>query len=129
MSWVLNDAPPKFEAELAKCQRYQRVYCRTDAPTLPFIGFANSTGYQIVVNLLYDFAAKPANIASDTLVIRKVSTDEVIDNSNIASVTFYGQGRGYYTLVVIFKSAILTSGELYRIGAAQSANLIIDANL
>lgn len=26
MSWILNDPPPKFGAELAECQRYQVVY-------------------------------------------------------------------------------------------------------
>lgn len=43
-NWVLNDPPPNYEQELAKCQRYQVVFNKETGVTDRTIGFAKMDG-------------------------------------------------------------------------------------
>ena len=138
MSWVLNDAPPKFEAELAKCQRYQYVikHSEIDAQTPSWPGCITSDGKWLLacVVLPVPLAKIPAVVYQNvTTTIRTIS-----GYSNIATYNEPGTPAsigvesfaGNRDLVLVFAFASeLGTNNTPATTSLRSGQIILDANL
>lgn len=138
MSWVLNDAPPKFEAELAKCQRYQYVIKQSgkDKQTPSWPGYISAAGKKSLacVVLPVPLAKIPAVVYQNvTTTIRTIS-----GYSNIATYNEPGTpasievesfaGNRDLVLVFAFTSEI-GANNTPNTTSLRSGQIILDANL
>lgn len=73
-NWVLNDPPPNFQQELAKCQRYQVL--------------GNLEGIGLTPNLVFFPLCNPVRSANPSLIgdfnVRKQSDNSLIDGASVA---------------------------------------------
>lgn len=108
MTWILNDPPPKFGAELAECQRYQINCNLSNSPYARFgIGAVHTTTYAFVqVPIPVTMRGRPtATIKGDIRLLFENSTSSFYvpvtsvvvdeDSSNIINVrcTFDADSR------------------------------------
>ena len=104
-NWVLNDPPPNFQQELAKCQRYQNYITANSEYALFGIGIIYSTtAAQIMIFLPTEMRVSPTAVynggldvfipgtSPTVLTVTGISVDEWASNSVRLNVTFDGSG-------------------------------------
>ena len=129
-NWVLNDPPPNYALELAKCQRYQVVLERNDTQNIGF-GKAISNSEADVLIYGFNFRVKPAVtvIGNSALSLRNtVATSTPVTGY----VAISNNGFSSKEAVLMRCTAEnLETGNIYFLRAAhgQSMKVILDANL
>lgn len=130
--WVLNDPPPNYQQELAKCQKYQINLIRDGNNDYVFGGFGVAGGATVITC----FAPTPVTMRATPTVT--YSGDWVLTkNGDYVSgipVTGMGANRRYNTTnMTTFGVTVeggLTIGETYWLsGKNTTKSLILDANL
>ena len=138
MSWVLNDAPPKFEAELAKCQRYQYVIKHSvkDSQTPSWPGCISSAG-----KWLHTFVVLPVPLAKIPAVVYQNVTTTIRTISGYSNIATYNEPgtpasigvesfAGNRDLVLVFAFASeLGTNNTPATTSLRSGQIILDANL
>ena len=131
--WVLNDAPPSFQQELAKCQRYQVELVSTADPEFGAIGMcmgntgSGASNFSIAIcPLPVPMRIKPTVITSglfrlqkspNTLDVSSIAVDRLSENAISLNVTVQGT---------------VSAGEIYQLWynpGSGNCSLLLDANL
>ena len=122
--WVLNDPPPNFQQELAKCQRYQYVLSGNNSRFAPGI-FNNST--QFIAPFFFPVPMRVTPVLTYTGKIGVYRNGETILDTSSFSVLGGIDPNG-----VILQSNVPTGGTLSEPGFFTSVNqatITFDANL
>lgn len=124
--WVLNDPPPNFQQELAKCQRYQLSLNAFNTYTTIGMGFVTSpTVVDVTVPTPVSLRIAPTVNALGNLTLRVASqiitlSSELVTLANIASGSLGIQ---------ISNLSGLNVGDVAYLFAPPDANIIFDSNL
>ena len=132
-NWVLNDPPPNFQQELAKCQRYQVELVSTADPEFGAIGMcmgntgSGTSNFSIAIcPLPVPMRIKPTVITSglfrlqkspNTLDVSSIAVDRLSENAISLNVTVQGT---------------VSAGEIYQLWynpGSGNCSLLLDANL
>lgn len=127
--WVLNDPPPNFQQELAKCQRYQVVYNFTEQYQTVGTGSFNGTGKYVYVSisLPVPLRGKPVITSTGSL---GVSNQRLMSDDPIHSLTLWSSVGNVVVLRMKVDRDDYTTGDMVFFGiyGPGPAQLIIDAN-
>ncbi len=137
-NWVLNDPPPNFALELAKCQRYQYVIKHSvkDSQTPSWPGCISSAG-----KWLHTFVVLPVPLAKIPAVVYQNVTTTIRTISGYSNIATYNEpgtpasmsvqylvGSQDLVLMLTFTSEIGTNNTPSTI-SLRSGQIILDANL
>ncbi len=124
-NWVLNDPPPNFQQELAKCQRYQLVLSSTDSNSgVGVCSVETDTSAQALISLPITMRSKPAVtytgnwgvlINGSINAVSAISMVSINNNAIICQLTANGLAAG--------------SCGILRCNSDTNAKIIFDANL
>ena len=123
-SWVLNDPPPDPALELIKCQRYQRVYYRSDNNITMGLAACTTSTTQIVMTFPFSMRAIPSALNVEDLIVRDAQTGAEVE---ITSAKFYGTGGE--TGIILTINGTFSRGVVYNVSARTGHYLVVDANL
>lgn len=131
--WVLNDPPPNFQQELAKCQRYQVELVSTADPEFGPIGVctgdsgAGTSSFAVAIcPLPVPMRIKPTVITSGLFTLKK--SPNVL---NVSSVTVDRLSENAISLNVTVQGTV-SIGEIYQLWynpGSGNCSLLLDANL
>ena len=127
--WILNDSPPNFQQELAKCQRYQnQLFYNSLSPCLPYAFGTSETTAEIIISLSVPLRITPS-VSMSNLTLAEVNSGNVKYpitgyniarfNDNFVKINFQISGGG----IVIGKAYGFSTLE------NETASLLLDANL
>lgn len=127
-NWVLNDPPPNFQQELAKCKYFQQgLKALNNNITLGFGRLISDKN--IAVSLpIGPMRTSPASITNPTGVIASKGTFGETTYP-VTGVSFIGYRPGDSLITALFACPTGTVGEIYRVGLLIGNELIFDSNL
>lgn len=128
--WVLSDAPPNFQQELAKCQRYSLVLRSDHTGSRICVGLgkaSNATNCFVFVSTPVSIRKTPVVSFSGTFVLYEqgaVSTSELtVSSMTVTSYTSNG-------ITLNITSSGLTAGTTYQLwSTAPDAQILLAADL
>ena len=132
-NWVLNDPPPNFQQELAKCQRYQVELVSTADPEFGSIGVCMGDSGSGISNfaiaicpLPVPMRIKPTVITSGLFTLKK--SPNVL---NVSSIVADRLSENAISLNVTVQGTV-SIGEIYQLWynpGSGKCSLLLDANL
>lgn len=132
-NWVLNDSPPNFQQELAKCQRYQVELVSTADPEFGSIGVCMGDSGSGISNfaiamcpLPVPMRIKPTVITSGLFTLKK--SPNVL---NVSSIAVDRLSENAISLNVTVQGTV-SIGEIYQLWynpGSGKCSLLLDANL
>ena len=132
-NWVLNDPPPNFQQELAKCQRYQVELVSTADPEFGPIGVcmgdsgAGASIFAIAIcPLPVPMRIKPTVITSGLFTLKK--SPNVL---NVSGIAVDRLSENAISLNVVVQGTV-SIGEIYQLWhnpGSGNCSLLLDANL
>ena len=132
-NWLLNDPPPNFQQELAKCQRYQVELVSTADPEFGTIGMcmgntgSGTSNFSIAIcPLPVPMRIKPTVIASGLFRLQKFPN--MLDVSSIAADRLSENAISLNATV----QGTVSAGEIYQLWynpGSGNCSLLLDANL
>ena len=132
-NWVLNDPPPNFQQELAKCQRYQVELVSTADPEFGSIGVcmgdsgSGTSNFSIAIcPLPVPMRIKPTVITSGLFTLKK--SPNVL---NVSSIVADRLSENAISLNVTVQGTV-SIGEIYQLWynpGSGKCSLLLDANL
>lgn len=134
-TWVLNDPPPNYALELAKCQRYQYVFNidTNDYQSYCGMGMADSEKQAvIIVNTPTTMRANPTVKLEGTARLFGLigNTSASVDVSSLDSTTRNRYSSTNFTVIAKISDGSLTRGYPYILYLADAdSSIIFDANL
>lgn len=128
--WVLNDPPPNFQQELAKCQRYSLVLRSDHTGSRICVGLgkaSNATNCFVFVSTPVSIRKTPVVSFSGTFVLYEqgaVSTSDLtVSSMTVTSYTSNG-------ITLNITSSGLTAGTTYQLwSTAPDAQILLEADL
>ncbi len=114
-TWVLNDPPPNYQQELAKCQRYQLLVSPISLSPLCFIATKTS-------RLVGSFSFPTAMRVPPTLTAYNVRNIDTSEKINMTSFNIAANELGIYAIDKIVP-AELKVGDYYNVSTIFDANL------
>lgn len=128
--WVLNDPPPNFQRELAKCQRYSLVLRSDHTGSRICVGLgkaSNATNCFVFVSTPVSIRKTPVVSFSGTFVLYEqgaVSTSDLtVSSMTVTSYTSNG-------ITLNITSSGLTAGTTYQLwSTAPDAQILLEADL
>ena len=130
-TWVLNDPPPNYALELAKCQRYQLIINSNIRQTVPTIANFVGTGFASSAKQARIFLPLPQTLrAIPTITFHGYIY--VSSGSNERQVTGIEVAWGYTAngiSLLCTTADELSTGNPYVLRILSDASIIIDANL
>ena len=121
-NWVLNDPPPNYAEELAKCQRYQLVLNSNETGASLASGIYTSAN-QARITIPCRMRARPAISSSGGFECIGGS------NSSVASLSIGTFSSSAVMLLANLSSSVTAGGACYLRNSAVDAKIILDANL
>lgn len=125
-NWVLNDPPPNYALELAKCQRYQVVIDHG------FLGIGHSimdNTCLLIINTPEELAKVPTVILDGKILLQKLSSIPYVE---VSQSNIYGVTPGNNTIRFACQNLTgmdVTAGSIYNASIGTNSKLIIDSNL
>lgn len=124
-NWVLNDPPPDYGAELAKCQRYQLVLFGTDAYSTVGSGVVHTaTQARIVIPLPNVLRIKPTLSYSGNF---QLITDG--KGATVTAMTLESMNQNCVSVQAISSGLVVGQAANLRSNSDINAKIILDANL
>lgn len=128
-NWVLNDPPPNFQQELAKCQRYQLVL-RTFSGNYMCVGdgkAANANNCFVFIPIPVSLRALPAISYSGNLVL---FSQGAVSGSSTTVTALTNPMVSSNGITLSCASSGLIAGESYQLwGTIAETQVVFDANL
>lgn len=121
-NWMLNDPPPNYAEELAKCQRYQLVLNSNETGASLASGIYTSAN-QARITIPCRMRARPAISSSGGFECIGGS------NSSVASLSIGTFSSSAVMLLANLSSSVTAGGACYLRNSAVDAKIILDANL
>lgn len=126
-TWVLNDPPPNYALELAKCQRYQIELVDPLSNGSPGVGFANSETMAIVsVPLPTTLRCPPTVSYKGTWYIERAG-ETGSNGKSVTDVKMAGLSKNILKLHITTSG--LTPGECVILHERGGTSLFFDSNL
>lgn len=134
-NWVLNDPPPNFQQELAKCQRYQLVLPGHSGAVSQFciygIGvsaYSDRCGISIVTPV--SMRAKPTISYTGNFVLAQNTISEEAPKVKNITVASFGFSANSIYVLVFPENGTVTKGLPYKlISIGINDKMILDSNL